>query len=149
MPKPEVHDTGKGRQTGQRFAQKEGPPGSCSSSCHDPSPRRGESLRRSRRFLIRKDPCGSPMSITSTSILPHPVYIFNEHPFVCCKTGLNQFFPDAKNCPTASRAPPLFLDIRKKPVLGQPHSKQRNVPCYENKTRSKKLNLDNKCFQQL
>ena len=22
-------------------------------------------------------------------------------------------------------------------------------PCYENKTRSKKLNLDNKCFQQL
>ena len=42
--------------------------------------------------------------------------------------GLNQFFPDAKNCPTASRASPLFLDIRKKPVLGQPHSKQRNVP---------------------
>lgn len=24
-----------------------------------------------------------------------------------------------------------------------------NVLCYENKTRSKKLNLDNKCFQQL
>lgn len=70
MPKPEVHDKGKGRQTGQRFALKEGPPGSCSSSCHDPSPRRGESLRRSRRFLIRKDPCGSPMSITSTSICP-------------------------------------------------------------------------------
>ena len=23
------------------------------------------------------------------------------------------------------------------------------APCYENKTRSKKLNLDNKCFQQL
>ena len=23
------------------------------------------------------------------------------------------------------------------------------VPCYENKTRSQKLNLDNKCFQQL
>ena len=22
-------------------------------------------------------------------------------------------------------------------------------PCYENKTRSQKLNLDNKCFQQL
>jgi hypothetical protein len=25
----------------------------------------------------------------------------------------------------------------------------KSEPCYENKTRSKKLNLDNKCFQQL
>ena len=27
--------------------------------------------------------------------------------------------------------------------------KASNEHCYENKTRSKKLNLDNKCFQQL
>ena len=51
MPKPEVHDKGKGRQTGQRFALKEGPPGSRSSSCRDPSPRRGESLRRTGKVF--------------------------------------------------------------------------------------------------
>lgn len=27
--------------------------------------------------------------------------------------------------------------------------KDVTAPCYENKTRSQKLNLDNKCFQQL
>ena len=34
-------------------------------------------------------------------------------------------------------------------VLRLPIPKMGFAPCYENKTRSKKLNLDNKCFQQL
>ena len=50
-PQAEVYDKGKGRQTGQRFALKEGPLGSRSSSCRDPSPRRGESLRRTGKVL--------------------------------------------------------------------------------------------------
>ena len=29
------------------------------------------------------------------------------------------------------------------------HKSGKLYPCYENKTRSQKLNLDNKCFQQL
>ena len=50
-PQAEVYDKGKGRQTGQRFALKEGPLGSRSSSCRDPSPRRGESLRRTGKVF--------------------------------------------------------------------------------------------------
>ena len=34
-------------------------------------------------------------------------------------------------------------------LLRLPIPKMGFAPCYENKTRSKKLNLDNKCFQQL
>ena len=32
---------------------------------------------------------------------------------------------------------------------GEQNEEKGNCTCYENKTRSQKLNLDNKCFQQL